>query len=150
MTWLIYNLSFRYHTDMTTKGLWLGLGSAKVEVLHIQYFHILKFTIWARVMGFNATFNNILVRSVRSVLLVEETVVPGENHWPAVSHWQTLSHNVVSSTPRLIGINLQYEFSFPSLTAVWVKLLFPLNHILWYVHVLLCKHLPLESTSLWK
>jgi hypothetical protein len=36
--------------------------------------------------------------------LVEETGVPGENHWPASSHWQTLSHNVVSSTPRLSGI----------------------------------------------
>jgi hypothetical protein len=28
------------------------------------------------------------------------------NHWPAVSHWQTLSHNVVSSTPRLSGLEL--------------------------------------------
>jgi hypothetical protein len=27
---------------------------------------------------------------------VEETGVPGENHWPVASHWQTLSHNVVS------------------------------------------------------
>jgi hypothetical protein len=25
---------------------------------------------------------------------VEETGVPGENHWPVASHWQTLSHNV--------------------------------------------------------
>jgi hypothetical protein len=31
-----------------------------------------------------------------SVLLVEETGVPGENHRPVASHWQTLSHNVVS------------------------------------------------------
>ena len=30
-----------------------------------------------------------------SVLLVEETRVPGEYHQPVVSHWQTLSHNVV-------------------------------------------------------
>ena len=35
-----------------------------------------------------------------SVLLVEETGVPRENHQPVASHWQTLSHNVVSSTPR--------------------------------------------------
>jgi hypothetical protein len=27
--------------------------------------------------------------------LVEETGVPGENHWPVASHWQSLSHNVV-------------------------------------------------------
>jgi hypothetical protein len=29
-----------------------------------------------------------------SILLVEETGVPGKNHRPAVSHWQTLSQNV--------------------------------------------------------
>jgi hypothetical protein len=51
-------------------------------------------------MVINATFNCILVISRQSVLLVEETGIPGENHRPAVSHWQTLSHNVVSSTPH--------------------------------------------------
>ena len=53
------------------------------------------------VMVLNAIINNI---SVISVLLMEETVVPGENHHPAVCHLQTLSYNVVSSTPRLSGI----------------------------------------------
>jgi hypothetical protein len=38
------------------------------------------------VMVFNATFNNISVISWWLVLLVEETVVPGENHRPVVSH----------------------------------------------------------------
>ena len=52
------------------------------------------------VMVFNATFNNISAISCRSVLLVEETGVPGNNHRPAASHWQILSHIVVSSTPR--------------------------------------------------
>jgi hypothetical protein len=51
-----------------------------------------------RVMVLNATFNNISVISRRSVLLVKENGVPGENHRPAASHWQTLSHNVVSIT----------------------------------------------------
>ena len=46
-------------------------------------------------MVFNAIFNNISVVSWRSVLLVEETGGPGENHRPVASHWQTLSHNVV-------------------------------------------------------
>ena len=53
------------------------------------------------VMVFNATSNNFSAVSWRSVLLVEETVVQGENHRPVASHCQTLSHNVVSSTPRL-------------------------------------------------
>ena len=55
-------------------------------------------------MVLNATFNNISVISWRSVLLVEETEVPGENHRPVASYRQTLSHIVVSSTPRLNGI----------------------------------------------
>ena len=55
-------------------------------------------------MVFNATFNNISVISWRSVLLVEETRVPGENLRPVAGHWQTLSHNVVSSIPRLVVI----------------------------------------------
>jgi hypothetical protein len=33
---------------------------------------------------------------------VEETGVPGENHWPVTSHRQTVSHNLVSNTPTLI------------------------------------------------
>ena len=37
-------------------------------------------------MLFNATFNNISVISWRSVLLVEETGGPGENHQPVASH----------------------------------------------------------------
>ena len=37
-------------------------------------------------MMFNAAFNNILVISSQSVLLVEETGVPGENHRPVASH----------------------------------------------------------------
>ncbi len=40
-------------------------------------------------MVFNATFNNISVILWRSVLLVEETGVPGENHRSVTSHRQT-------------------------------------------------------------
>ena len=50
--------------------------------------------IRVRDMLVNATFNNI------SVISVEETGVPGENHLLVASHWQTLSHIVVSRTPR--------------------------------------------------
>jgi hypothetical protein len=42
-----------------------------------------------RVMVFNATCKNISAISRWSILLVEETGVPRENHW------QTLSDNVV-------------------------------------------------------
>jgi len=55
-------------------------------------------------MVFNATFNNISAIPWRYILLVEETVVPGENNWSATSQQQTLSHNVVLSTPGLSGV----------------------------------------------
>ena len=57
-----------------------------------------------RVMVFNATLNNISAISWQSILLAEETKVPGENHRPVVSHWQTLFHNVVSSTPQITEV----------------------------------------------
>ena len=47
-------------------------------------------------MMFNITLNI----PIMSFLLVEETGVPEENHWPVTSHQQTLSHNVVSSIPH--------------------------------------------------
>jgi hypothetical protein len=60
-------------------------------------------------MVFNAIFNNISPILWWSVLLGEETEVPGENHRPAASHWQTLSHNVVSITPHHEGdLNSQH------------------------------------------
>ena len=45
-------------------------------------------------------FNSISAISLRSVLLVEETGVSGENHRLVASHWQIWSHNGVWSTPR--------------------------------------------------
>ena len=43
-----------------------------------------------------------LYHAWRSVLLVEETRVPGEKHQPVASNLQTLSHNVESSTPLVV------------------------------------------------
>jgi hypothetical protein len=59
----------------------------KVFFFYISLRNILELTnLWRWVMVFNATFNNISDISWRSVLLVEETVVPGENHRPVASH----------------------------------------------------------------
>jgi hypothetical protein len=54
----------------------------------------------SRVM-INTTLNNISAISWLSVLLVEETGGPGENHRPVASHRQTLSHNAVLNISRL-------------------------------------------------
>ena len=59
-----------------------------------RWFSFDKSRFW-NMFGFNATLNNISVILWRSVLLVEETRVPIENHRPVASHWQTLSHNVL-------------------------------------------------------
>ena len=43
--------------------------------------------VWFGCMVLNATLNNIsYIISCRSVLLVEETGLPGENHRPVASH----------------------------------------------------------------
>ena len=47
---------------------------------------VLMFANGIRIMVFNATFNNIPPTLWQSVLLVEETGVPGENNRPAESH----------------------------------------------------------------
>jgi len=58
-------------------------------------------------MVLTATFNYISVISWQSVLLVEETEVPRENHKPVASHWQTLPHNAILSTPlKLINLRV--------------------------------------------
>ena len=48
-----------------------------VILLH-QSFKKIQFMVRFKVMVFNVTFNNISAISWRSVLLVEETVVPGD------------------------------------------------------------------------
>ena len=51
---------------------------------HVSYIPYSMAWIW--IMVFDAIFSNILVLSWQSVLLVEETGVPGENHRPLASH----------------------------------------------------------------
>ena len=51
-------------------------------------FNCVKYNLIVRVMVFNATLNNTSAISWQSVLSVEETGVPGENHRTAASHGQ--------------------------------------------------------------
>jgi hypothetical protein len=82
---------------------WNLISQWSTQPLH----HFLKlFWVRLRIMLFNTTFNNISGKTWRSVLLVKEIGVPGENHKPTTSHWQTVSHNVVSSTHLLCGIQI--------------------------------------------
>jgi hypothetical protein len=73
----------------------------RIVMLHWSWYRMAHCHVALVVVPYDAGFNNISVISWRSVLLVEETGLSGENHRPVASHWQTLSHNVVSSTLRL-------------------------------------------------
>jgi hypothetical protein len=55
------------------------------SLMILEYCFAKPFLINQRLI-FDATFNNILVISWRSVLLVEEIGVPGENQRPVASH----------------------------------------------------------------
>ena len=60
------------------------------------------------VMVLNTTFNSISVISWRSVLLMEESWVPEENHWPAASQWQTITYiYCIEYTSPLSGFKFQ-------------------------------------------
>jgi hypothetical protein len=51
-----------------------------------MYLYTFSVYVWFMHMVFNTTVNNISVILWRSVLLLEETGVPGENHRPSASH----------------------------------------------------------------
>ena len=65
-----------------------GSTGLEYRVIDTSGICILEIMVYrgVRVKVFNTTFNNILVISWHSVLLVEETGVPGENHPPIASH----------------------------------------------------------------
>ena len=97
--------SYRIHVMLSWNSM-IQLGITICDFIHRVLFWFSRIFVHnsdinrATVVVVNATFNNISVISWWSVLLVEATRVPGENHQPAASHWQTLSYSVVSSTPR--------------------------------------------------
>jgi hypothetical protein len=57
-----------------------------ISTIYNEIFLSKRERVRVRAMVFNATFNNISVISWRSVLLVEETRVPRENHQPVASY----------------------------------------------------------------
>jgi hypothetical protein len=56
----------------------------KINVVTKSLAVLASFSLW--IMVFNATFNNISVISWQSVLLVEESGEPEENHRTVASH----------------------------------------------------------------
>jgi hypothetical protein len=91
INWLILKQQFFSFCGMK-KTKWQNKPKDQSHYILSKMYHWFLITL-STVLHFdnseNLVLNNISVISWRSVLLVEETVVSGENHRPAVSHWQT-------------------------------------------------------------
>ena len=86
----------RYRNSIMDKNLFTVTKFVTLIFFYCQCITHLKITRENAIT--NNTFNNISVISRQSVLSVEETRVPRENHsghCPVASHWQT--HNVILS-----------------------------------------------------
>ena len=86
----------------------------------IFYLFFVCLFVWLVV--FNATINNISVISWRSVLLVEETGVPGENHRPVaimlyISPWPRIE----LTTSVVIGIACIGKYNYHTITATTLE-----------------------------
>jgi hypothetical protein len=99
---IFQNLSlFRFHPIWTKcSTLWHIGGPLQIFIYFILERDLegcpnFKGRLFIFLMVDNATFKNISVILWPSVILVEETERPGDNHRPVASHWQFLSHNVL-------------------------------------------------------
>jgi hypothetical protein len=81
----INEINENYFTTLNCsfKQLYFQISTCQFLILTDMISHII---MMLGVMVFNATFNNISVISWMSVLLLEESGIPGENHKPAASH----------------------------------------------------------------
>ena len=70
----------------TLSSSWIYPADVIVIIIRHYFIVVILLGVAVRVMLLNVTFNNISVISWRSVLLVEETGLPGENHRPVASH----------------------------------------------------------------
>jgi hypothetical protein len=119
-------------------------------------------------MVFNATFSNISAISWRSVLLVEESGVPGENHRPTTSHWQIYLECIASINIKLNWDTTQrhknkqkHQSSLQLFSGVYVarslvfcvmfysSLFVLLSFLFWPLYCLSFFNLQVMITSLW-
>jgi len=79
---LLNNLQCHYNNDFADNKIKYILNPTTTQRVKFVSSFIKQFAelMFFRFMVFNATFNNISVISCWSVLLVEETGIPGENH----------------------------------------------------------------------
>jgi len=91
---MFFNEQILPSSFLASSQLIISIHSPCVRTIHVYVVIHFYDSMWyfgfermfVCLMVFNVTFNNISVISWRSVLLVEETRGPGENHRPVVSH----------------------------------------------------------------
>jgi hypothetical protein len=103
--WIVVYVWIWHNYKKKNSSLWMEISVAVCCTLFLEK----VFDVC--LMVFYATSTNISVISWRSVLLVEESGGPGENHRPAASHWQTLSLKWHFITRRVIYNLLRWWFS---------------------------------------
>jgi hypothetical protein len=110
-TWRSVHNNGQYSLDFGEDILFLDVTNIKIHVINCPLNTRLHswasyqsgiFRLGVRDMVINATFNTISAISCRTVLLVGQTRVSGENPRPAASHWQTLV-----LPPCIFGIKMQ-------------------------------------------
>ena len=77
--WFLTGVVRLQYTKTDCEPQWITLEVAKKKFIW-ESESVFLLMVWFGLMVFNATFNNISAISWRSVLLREETGVPGENH----------------------------------------------------------------------
>ena len=97
---LLWMTALKHYIHSYVWNIHLRLFTSIIKIYQMYNCLLVTLSDWVKDMVLNATFNNIWIILWWSVVLVEETGVPGESHRPATSHWLTLSHNVVSNTTR--------------------------------------------------
>ena len=79
----------------------------RTNIIHMTTsVRMIKYNMFVCLMVFNATFNNISFISWWSVLLVEETRVPGENHWPVATEDPEKTTDLLQVSDKLYHIML--------------------------------------------
>ena len=91
-------------------------------LLQNKQMYRLEKNVWFALHVSDITFNNILVISWQSVLLVAEITVPSKKkHGPVASHWQSLSQKVVPVCQFLEVMGMDYIFNYYMIAAVTVS-----------------------------
>jgi hypothetical protein len=94
-TW-VYSLHLQFRNNLASSLISIVIFFG---LLYVQWVEV-RVRVRGGILVFDTTFNNISVISWRSLLLMEEDGVPGENHQPVASHWGGVQCNNSSNIKK--------------------------------------------------